>query len=149
MNDCEGTIVVQDLFQLNFCVTRAYNTQAWRKHCKYVVRRITSKWFDQNWWRSKKENLVDIFEYSFEATKNTKKSPSKESKSKLEISWSWTYGMPNKRMKSNLLKLKKKSPNSMEISITICTVYLLNKKNKSVQNQTKIIDPCSINFEKW
>ena len=107
LNDCQGTIVVQDLFQLNFCVTRAYNTQAWRKHCKYVVRRITSKWFDQNWWRSIKENLVDIFEYSFEATKNTKKSPYKESKSKLEISWSWTYSMRNKRMKSNLLKLKR------------------------------------------
>ena len=25
---------------------------------------------------------------------------------------------------------------------------IMNKKNKSVQNQTKIIDPCSINIEK-
>ena len=71
LKDSRGTVVVQDPFQLDFCVTKEYNTQTWRNHCKYVLR-ITSKWFDKNWWHSKKENLVDIFEYSFEPQETRK-----------------------------------------------------------------------------
>ena len=71
LKHCQGTIHVQDPLELNFCVTGAYNTQAWRNHCKYVLR-ITSKWFDKKWWRYKKENLMDIFKNSFEPPKTRK-----------------------------------------------------------------------------
>ena len=58
MKDSRGAIVIQDPFQLDFCVTSAYNTQAWKNHCKYVSRSIF-KGFDKN---SRKEKLADFFE---------------------------------------------------------------------------------------
>ena len=58
MKDSRGAIVIQDPFQLDFCVTSAYNTQAWKNHCKHVSKSI-SKGFAKN---SRKENLVDFFE---------------------------------------------------------------------------------------
>ena len=61
MKDSRGTIVVQDPFQIDFCVTRAYNTQAWRNHCKFVLRTI---W--RPWRYHKRINLLDIFEFYFE-----------------------------------------------------------------------------------
>ena len=50
-----GAILVQDPFQLDFF---AYNTQAWKNHCKYVSRSIF-KGFDKN---SRNETLADFFE---------------------------------------------------------------------------------------
>ena len=42
---CKGTVVVQDPFQLDFCVTKAYLSTAWR-HCCNNLSRITSKWME-------------------------------------------------------------------------------------------------------
>ena len=53
-----GAIVVQDPFQLDFCVTSAYNTQAWKNHCKYISR-LMSIGFGNT---SGKGNLEDFFE---------------------------------------------------------------------------------------
>ena len=58
LKHCQGTLNVQDPLELNFCVTGAYNTQAWKNHCKYVSRSIF-KGFDKN---SRKETLADFFE---------------------------------------------------------------------------------------
>ena len=38
LKDSRGTMVVQDPFQLDFCITKEYNTQTWRNHCKYFLK---------------------------------------------------------------------------------------------------------------
>ena len=59
LKDSRGTMVVQDPFELDFCVTKEYNTQKWRNHCKYFLR-ITSELSDKNC--SKTDKLAEIFE---------------------------------------------------------------------------------------
>ena len=38
LKDSRGTMVVQDPFEIDFCVTKEYNTQKWRNHCKYFLK---------------------------------------------------------------------------------------------------------------
>ena len=45
LEHCQGTVVVQDPFHLDFCVTKAYMSTAWR-HCCSNASKIASKWIE-------------------------------------------------------------------------------------------------------
>ena len=74
--DYNGTLIVQDPFQHDFCVTKAYFSYAWVNNC-IEASKITSKWFEQKNYTleifqflpfckvemsNRKEKLYDIFE---------------------------------------------------------------------------------------
>jgi len=56
LKDCKGSLVIQDPFQLDFCVTDAYNSNDWKDMCE-ITHQIIS-----NWHSAKPANLLDIFD---------------------------------------------------------------------------------------
>merc|ERR1712223_1425728 len=53
-----NTLVVEDLFDTEFNVTRAYKSNAWKNCCKATYQ-VTSKWFLPQF--QMKANLIDLF----------------------------------------------------------------------------------------
>ena len=136
MKDSRGTIVVQDPFQIDFCVTRVYNTQAWRNHCKFVLRTI---WFDRTWSNStwnchERINLLDIFEFYFEpkSPQKTRKNQNPNLKYREVESW---YAK-NEKPIDYYANYKKESHNPIPWKLKYCEIALEHDKQQNKKEQS-------------
>ena len=149
MKDSRGTIVVQDPFQIDFCVTRAYNTQAWRNHCKFVLRTIwfatkpefkTNKitWFDRY---HKRINLLDIFEFYFEpkSPQKTRKNPNPNPSLKyreVELWYAKQKKFPQVIPTDYYANYKKESHNPIPWKLKYCEIVLEHDKQQNKKEQS-------------
>ena len=74
LEDCTGKLVIQDPFQLDFCVTKAYQSDDWKDMCKVTHSIICLQ---------AKANLLDIFD-KIERVKVQKKKKSRKSPTKIQ-----------------------------------------------------------------